>query len=141
MKKVLLSTFLVWPMMMGSQIINPGTGGGSSAVQITATFLGALANSQVIFYAPTTVALTLPASCAGSYMTSTIAATGSTAILIRDLTASATLCTATFSASGTTATFSGTGGTIAAGHVIQIIGPGTADATLANLGVAIAASR
>lgn len=110
-------------------------------VQLVSTFLGVPANSQITFYAPTTVALTFPASCTNSKMTATVAATGSTAFTVKDLTTSTTLCTATFAASGTTATWSGTGGSASAGDVLQIQGPATADATLANIGAAVYATR
>lgn len=110
-------------------------------VQISATFVGVPANSQVVLYVPATVAMTVPSSCTGSYAKATAAATGSTAFLVKDLTTSTTLCTATWSASGTTATFSGTGGSVAVGDLLQIIGPATADATLANIGVSIYATR
>lgn len=110
-------------------------------VQLSTTFVGVPANSQVMFYAPATVALTVPSSCTGSYAKAAVAATGTAAFTITDVTTSTTLCTATWSASGTIATFSGTGGSVSAGDVVQIAGPATADATLATIGVSVYATR
>lgn len=110
-------------------------------VQITASFVGVPASSQIILYVSASVAMTVPSSCSGSYMTALVAATASTAFLVKDLTTSTTLCTATFAISGTTATFSGSGGSISVGDQIEIIGPATADATLATIGANIYATR
>lgn len=116
---------------------------GTRPWQATFTLLGVPANSQIMLLAPTTVAVTIPSGCAGSYMGATVSATAITDITINKLAggptgASTTLCTAAFAASpATTATFSGTGGSLAAGDYLEILGPATADATLANIGGAI----
>jgi hypothetical protein len=114
---------------------------GILTLQIATTFVGVLANNQIILYAPASLAATVPSSCTGSHMTALVAATGSTAILFKNLTTATTLCTATFSASGTTATFTGAGGSISIGDQLEIIGPSTADATLATVGATIYATR
>ena len=112
---------------------------GTRPWQATFTFLGVPANSQIVLLMPTTVAVTIPSGCSGSFVGATTAATGSTAFSINKLAggptgASTTLCTATFLASGTTASMSGTGGSLAVGDYLEIVGPASADATLANLG-------
>jgi hypothetical protein len=95
---------------------------------------GTMTNAQVLWYSQYTVAYTVPASCAGSYLHAKVAATASTVITITDATTSTTLCTATFAASGNSATWSGSGGTISAGDIVEIDGPSTADVTLATVG-------
>lgn len=119
---------------------------GQQPAQVAASFVGVPANSQIIALIPVDFALTIPSSCSGSYMGATVAATSSAAFTVKKLaggpTGSATtLCTATFSASGTAASFSGSGGSLAAGDYLEIVGPATADATLANLGVGIYGTR
>lgn len=117
------------------------SGTAPQPAQITTTFVGVPGNSQVMYYAPATFAMTIASSCTNSKGNAAVAATGSTAFLIKDLTTSTTLCTATFSASGTTAAYTGSGGSIAAGDIIEIIGPSTADATLATIGLSVYATR
>lgn len=114
---------------------------GQQPAIIAATFVGVPANSQIILYAPIAVAMTVPSSCTGSLMKAATAATASTVFLVKDLTTSTTLCTATFASSGTSATFSGSGGSITVGDIVEIIGPATADATLATIGANILATR
>lgn len=118
-----------------------GTNCPTKPVQISSTFVGVPANSQIMYLAPATVALTVPSGCTNSAGTALVAATGSTAFLFKDLTTSTTLCTITYSASGTTGAPSGSGGSVSAGDVLEIIGPATADATLATVGVSIYATR
>jgi hypothetical protein len=102
---------------------------------------GTMSNSQVVWYSQFAAAFTVPSSCSGSYLHAKVAATASTAITVTDVTTSTTLCTATFSASGVSAAWSGSGGTISAGDIVEIDGPGTADATLANVGGQILVTR
>lgn len=109
--------------------------------QITTTFVGVPANNQIMLYVPASVAMTVPSSCTGSFMKAAVAATSSAAFLVKDLTTSTTLCTATFSGSGTVATLSGSGGSISTGDIIEIIGPASADATLATIGANVLATR
>lgn len=113
---------------------------GTRPWQASFTFLGVPANSQIVMLVPSTVAVTIPSGCAGSYMGATTSATATAAFTINKRAggpagASTTLCTASFAASpATTTTFSGSGGTLAAGDYLEIVGPATADATLAGLG-------
>jgi len=134
-------SFTCYTNVTGSVLPCNFSGVGTTPVQISSTFVGVPANSQVLLYIPATATLTIAASCAGSYFHALVAATGSTAFLVKDLTTSATLCTATFAGSGTVATWSGPGGTVSPGDDIEIVGPASADATLATLGVSIYATR
>ena len=118
------------------------TTGVAQPTQLSATFAGVPANSQVVLYIPDAAfGMTVASSCAGSYGRAATAATASAAFTVVDVTSSTTLCTATFAASGTTASFSGSGGTISQGDLIEIIGPATADATLATIGFSIYATH
>jgi hypothetical protein len=89
-------------------------------------------------------AITLPASLAGSSATALTAATASTAFVLAYVRSGSTttIATFTFAAAGTVATISGVViPTLAAGDVLTITGPATADATLADIGFSILASK
>lgn len=118
----------------------------SVGIEVPAAFAGVPANAQVMTFVPITVAFNVPSSCTGSLGGAKTAATG-TAVFTAvkhaggPLGASTTLCSFTFSAAGTVAAISGTGGSVAAGDWIEIDGPGTADATLATIGIGLSGIR
>jgi len=101
---------------------------------------GVLGASQLLGMHKLPRAVTLPANLVGSVAGATAAATGSTVISVdRALAASpgtfAQIGTITFAAGSATPTFATVGGTakaMATGDVLRLIGPSTADATLAN---------
>ena len=106
---------------------------------IASSVIGKPANGDIVmmFIAPR--AFTFPANMTGSYFTAATAATGSSAFTIAKN--GSTFCTVTFAASGTTATFGSSAQTsFAAGDLLQITAPGTADATLANIRWTLAAT-
>lgn len=106
---------------------------------IASSAIGKPANGDIVmmFIAPR--AFTIPANMTGSYMTAGTAATGSSAFTIAKN--GSTFCTVTFAASGSTATFGSSSQTsFAAGDLLQITAPGTADSTLANIRWTIAAT-
>jgi hypothetical protein len=102
---------------------------------------GVLGNAQLLGMHKFPRAVTLPANLVGSVAGATANATASTVISVdRALAASPSSFTQigsiTFAAGGTTATFATVGGTakaMATGDVLRLVGPSTADATLANL--------
>lgn len=102
---------------------------------------GVLAASQLLGLHKLPRAVTFPANFSGSTAGATANATASTVIAIdRALAASpntfSAVGTLTFAAGGIAATFASTGGTAvscAAGDVLRLTGPATADATLANV--------
>lgn len=102
---------------------------------------GVLATSQLLGLHKLPRAVTFPANFSGSTAGATANATASTVISIdRALAASpntfAAVGTLTFAAGGVAATFTSTGGlavSCAAGDVLRLTGPATADATLANV--------
>lgn len=85
-------------------------------------------------------AFDLPASLTGSVASAGVAATGSTVFALHKNTTS--IGTVTFAAAGTTGTFSfASAVSFAAGDVLRIIAPGTADATLADISISFAGTR
>lgn len=115
---------------------------GTSA-QLSSMLNGIPANSQILYFVPQTVALTLPSACAGSLFHAQVAATSSAVWTLTDIHSGTptTICTATFAASATSATFSGSGGLIPVGDDLELVGPSTADATLSGLGVSLYANK
>lgn len=87
-------------------------------------------------------AVSFPANLTGSYVTSRVAATGSNTFTINKNGSFA--ASATFAASGTTATLATASGAVlsfAAGDVLTVVPPGTADATLADISFSLVGSR
>jgi len=113
---------------------------GSIPWEVTAFMGGAQggASWQVMRYQPSTAVIIVVASC---YSSGGVAATGSTTFTIADN--GTPIGTIVFSASGTTGAFtiSGSPYTVAAGHVLTITGPASADATLANANFTLAGTR
>jgi hypothetical protein len=118
--------------------------GGSQPAEIAATYIGVPSSAnQVIGLVVNALAttITVPSSCTGTYGIAQAAATASTVFLIKDLTTSTTLCTLTWAISGTTAVITGSGGSVAAGDVVEFIGPATADLTLGSIAIGIHGTR
>ena len=113
---------------------------GSIPWEVTAFMGGAQggASWQVMRYQPSTAVIIVTASC---YSSSGVAATGSTTFTIADN--GSTIGTVVFSASGSTGTvaISGSPYTVAAGHVLTITGPASADGTLANVSFTLGGTR
>jgi hypothetical protein len=95
--------------------------------------------SQVIARIVATRGFSLPSSFTTSRASAIAAATASTVFDIQKNGSS--IGSATFAASATTATFSGTGGSFAAGDVLAIVAPASADATLADISFTLAGTR
>lgn len=101
---------------------------------------GVLGNTQLLGMHKFPRAVSLPANLAGSVAGATANATGSTVISVdRALAASpgsfTQIGSITFAAGGAVASFATVGGTakaMAIGDVVRLVGPSTADATLAN---------
>lgn len=99
-------------------------------------FSGTGAASQSILYTPILRAITFSANLAGSAAIAKTAATASTVFTIYHN--GTNIGTLTYAAASTTGTFSvASGFTTAAGDVLEIIGPATADTTLANVSVSL----
>jgi hypothetical protein len=100
--------------------------------------VGKPSNGEVVLLFVAPRAFRIPANAAGSYLKAGIAATGSSVFSIQKN--GAQFLTATVAGSGTTATFSGSQTDFAAGDVLKIVAPATADATLADIAITLAAT-
>src|SRR4029453_6135497 len=90
----------------------------------------------LLFVAPR--ACRVPVNAAGSYLKAGTAATGSSVFSIQKN--GTQFLTATVAASGTTPTFSSSQTHFADGDVLKVVAPATADATLADIAITLAAT-
>lgn len=101
---------------------------------------GVGANAQVCAYLALTVGVKFPAGAAGSYANAKTAATASTVYTFSKN--GSAFATATFAISGVIATWTqASDATFAAGDILELDGPATADASLANIGFTLAGVR
>ena len=104
------------------------------------TWSGTLPASQVLMRYPFPRAVDFPAGLTGSRGVAASAATGTTTLDLRKNGTS--VGSVQYAASATTATFTMASATsFAAGDVLTVHAPGTADATLADLGLSLAGTR
>ena len=132
-------------------IVTPDSNAGTKAWELQAVnapypcsisgmFNGTPTNGLVLLRVPIPKAVTFPVSLTGSYMIADTAATAETVFSLKKN--GTEFGTATFAASGTSATMAATSETsFAAGDILTMVGPATADATLADLGWAIVGCR
>lgn len=118
----------------------PGAlGGAAGAYDVGGFIAGTPANGEVVweFYSPR--AWTLPAGASGGAKSGAAATGSSTFTLAKNGTSIGTLA---WSAAGTVATLSITSSTsVAAGDVLTLTAPATADATLADIAFTLAGTR
>lgn len=103
---------------------------------------GTLGSSEVLLRYSIARGAIFPANFAGSYAEATVAATGSTTLVVA--VNGSQIGTIVFAAAGTVATFttdSGTAKTLARGDILTITAPGSADGTLANVSITLAGYR
>lgn len=100
--------------------------------------VGKPSNAEVVLLFVAPRAFRIPANAAGSYLKAGTAATGSSVFNMAKN--GSNFLTATVSASGTTASFSSAQTDFAAGDVFKITAPSTADATLADIAITLAAT-
>lgn len=114
---------------------------GSQPFDVHAFYPGVPSASAVVLRVPLARTVTFASAFSGSYARSSVAATGSTVFDVQKNGAS--VGSITFAASATTGSFStvGAGASFAAGDILSIHAPGTADATIANVGIVLAGTR
>lgn len=111
-----------------------------SNFDISAFFAGKPGNSAVVLEFVATRAFGLAAAFANSKAVLGTAATASTVLTVTKNGSS--IGTITFGASGTTGTFAAASATeFAAGDILQIVAPSSADSSAANIGITLVATR
>ena len=101
---------------------------------------GVGSNAQVCLYLALTVGVKFPAGAANSYAKASVAATGSTTYTFKKN--GGAFATVAFAGAGTTGTWTqASDSTFAAGDILEVDGPATADATLANIGFTLYGAR
>lgn len=112
----------------------------SNTYDIGGSFVSVPNASQLLLIYPAPRVFNFLASMPGSQMVAKVAATAETVFSIKKN--NVEFATATFAIAGTVATFvAGASVSFAAGDILTLVAPGSPDATLANLGWALAASR
>lgn len=103
-------------------------------------FPGKPTNSEVLLRLPFVRDVDFPASLTGSQLKAGIAATASTVISLQKN--AVEFGTVTVAISGTTGTFAAASPTsFAAGDILTVVAPATADATLASIGITLKGTR
>ena len=119
-----------------------GTELASQPFDVLAFYPGIPTASAKVVRVPIARAVTFAANFAGSYFTASANATGTTVFDVQKNGSS--IGSVSIAAGGTTATFTTSGGTsksFSAGDVLALIAPSTPDATLADVGFALAGTR
>ena len=110
--------------------------GANTVYELAASVNGVMVNNETVLVNVFTKAVTFPAGLTGSQAKALTAATASTVLSVRKN--GTQFGTITFAAAGTTGTFAAASSTaFAAGDILSVVGPATADTTLSGLGLAL----
>lgn len=126
--------YLAWNTVAGYWINQ------SAPMNIAVSITGLMVNAEIMLQYVFPYAASFPSGLTGSYAKANTAATASTTVTIKKNGAS--VGTLAWAASGTSGTFTfSTATSFAAGDVLQLVAPSTADATLADIGITLAGTR
>lgn len=113
----------------------------SEPFDVHAFYPGEPTDAAIILRVPVARAVAFPANFSGSYAKASAASTGTVAVDVKKNGSSIGTITFTTSATGTFASSGGSAQSLAAGDVIELVAPATADATLADIGIVLAGTR
>lgn len=118
-----------------------GTAPSSNPFDVQAFYPGVPGSSAKVLRIPVGRAVSFAANFSGSYAKAGTASTGTAAFDVQKNGSSIGTITFTASATATFATSGGSAQSLAAGDVLSIIAPGSADATLADIGFCLVGTR
>jgi hypothetical protein len=118
-----------------------GTVPSTYPFDVHAFYPGEPTDAAIILRVPVARAVSFPANFSGSYAKASAASTGTVAVDVKKNGSSIGTITFTTSATGTFASSGGSAQSLAAGDVIELVAPATADATLADIGIVLAGTR